>query len=107
MESMAIPDRTEPVLGHSFPSTRIFTPEEMRALSKEARGFLVRLRSLGILDDRIQEEIIDKALQMADEEISLQEMKTVTALTLFARSHDDWRREVDCIMGDDWSQLYH
>lgn len=107
MESLSIPDKGEPVLGESLPSQRIFTPEEIRAISKEARGFLVRLRALGILDDPVQEEIIEKAVRMADDEISLQEMKTVTALTLFARSHDEWRREVDCIMGDDWSQLYH
>lgn len=107
MESLSIPDKGEPVLGQSLPSQRIFTPDEIRAISKEARGFLVRLRALGILDDPVQEEIIEKAVRMADDEISLQEMKTVTALTLFARSHDEWRREVDCIMGDDWTQLYH
>ena len=28
-------------------------------------------------------------------------------LTLFTRSHDEWRREVDCILEDDWSRLYH
>jgi len=39
--------------------------------------------------------------------VGLPEIKTLVALTLFSRSHDDWRREVDCIMEDDWSRLYH
>jgi Smg protein len=86
---------------------RIFTAEETRGFSVEARGFLVRLRTLGILDDDTQEEIIDRALQIADDEVSLKEMKSLAALTLFARSNDEWRREVDCFLQDDWGLLYH
>lgn len=86
---------------------RIFTPEERRSISGEARGLLIRLRTLGILDDEAQEEIIDRALEMADDEVSLKEMKAIAALTLFARSNDEWRREVDCFLDDDWSRLYH
>ncbi len=88
-------------------SQRVFSRDEIRAISPEGRGLLVRLRMLGILDDEAQEEIIDKALRMADDEVSLKEMKAIAALTLFARSNDDWRREVDCLLQDDWGRLYH
>ena len=88
-------------------SQRIFTPEEKRDLSAEARGLLIRLRSLGILDDEAQEEIIDKALQVADDPVSLKDMKAIAALTLFARNNEQWRREVDCFLDDDWVRLYH
>jgi Smg protein len=86
---------------------RVFTSEENRTLSREARGFLVRLRSMGILDDDTEEEILEKALDGAEDEVSLSELKTITAFTVFARSHDQWRREVDCILDNDWSRLYH
>lgn len=86
---------------------RIFTPEEKRLLSDEARGFLIRLRNLGILDDDAQEEIIERAFQLEEEDISLKEIKVMTALSLFARSNEDWRREVDCLLGDDWARLYN
>ncbi len=89
------------------PSCRIFTSEEKRVLSTEAQGFLARLRMMGILDDEIQEEIIEKALQVSEDGVSLKEIKTITALALFTRSQEDWCREVDCIFEDDWSQLYH
>jgi Smg protein len=89
------------------PTHRIFTGEEEQLISCEARGFLVRLRSLGILTDNLQEEIIDKATRLNDDEVTLKEIKALTALTLFSHSHDDWRREVDCFMEDDWSRLYH
>lgn len=88
-------------------SQRIFTSEEKRDISAEARGLLIRLRTLGILDDDAQEEIIDKALQMADDPVSLKDMKAIAALTLFARNNEEWRREVDCFLDDDWVRLYH
>lgn len=86
---------------------RIFTAEECRVLSQEARGFLVRLRSLGLLDDITQEEVIDRAFQFGEETVSIKEIKVITALTLFARSNEDWRREVDCLLAEDWSRLFN
>ena len=44
---------------------RIFSSEEVRLLTSDARGFLIRLRSLGLLDDILQEEIIDRAFQLS------------------------------------------
>jgi len=89
------------------PTVRIFTDDENRLLSADARGFLVRLRSLGILDDDSQEEVIDRAFQLGEDEVTLKEIKVMTSLTLFARSNEDWRREVDTLMGEDWSRLTH
>ncbi len=90
----------------SLPTNRIFSAEENRALAVDARGFLIRLRAMGVLDAEVQEEVIARALQ-AEEEVSLAELKTVIALTLFARAQNDWRREMECLFEDDWSQLYH
>lgn len=89
------------------PTVRIFTADETRLLTAEARGFLVRLRSLGLLDDESQEEVIDRAFQLGEDEVSLKEIKMMTSLTLFARSNDGWRREVDALLGDDWSRMIH
>jgi len=106
METLSLQSRQKPSQ-MLVPSThRVFTAQECRNLSTEARGFLVRLRTLGIIDHEIEEEIIERATQ-AEDELSLQELKTLVVLTIFIRSHDDWRREVDCIMEDDWSRLYH
>jgi Smg protein len=106
LETLSLQTRQQPAALLPPPAHRVFSAEESRSLSTEARGFLTRLRMLGILDDESGEEVIERALQ-ADEELSLSELKTLVALTLFTRSHDDWRREVDCIMEDDWSRLYH
>jgi len=102
--SLAQHQKTPTTLGGT--THRVFTAEEKRLLSSEARGFLIRLRTLAILDDELEEEVIERAMR-AEGGVSLPELKTLVALTLFSRSHDDWRREVDCIMEDDWSRLYH
>lgn len=108
MESLSLQGRAgSPRKDLSMPSQRIFTLEETQVLTRDAMGFLVRLRTLGILDDDLQEEIIDKAMRMTEAEVSLKEIKALTALTLFTRSQEDWHREVDCFMDDDWSRIYH
>jgi Smg protein len=60
---------------------------------------------MGILDDDVQEEVIDKALLMAEDEITLKEIKTITVLAMFANSQNEWRREFDCLLEDDWQRL--
>jgi len=107
MESQALcaPVGSETSLNMPAISHRVFSNEENRALSPEARGFLTRLRSMGILDDEIHEDVIEKALQMAEDEVSLKEIKTITVLAMFANSQNEWRREFDCLLEDDWQRL--
>ena len=107
MESQALcaPAGSETSLNPPTLSHRVFSTEESRTLSSEARGFLTRLRTMGILDNEIQEEVIEKALQMADDEVTLKEIKTITVLTMFANSQNEWRREFDCLLEDDWQRL--
>lgn len=92
----------------SPPATvRIFTPEECRLIDVEARGFLIRLRNMGLLNDEIEEELIDRIVAAAEDPVSLQEMKILTALTLLARNSNQWQREIDCLMTEDWARIYH
>lgn len=102
-ETLRLPDGDElpaPLLSH-----RVFAGDEERALNCEARGFLVRLRSLGILDEELFEEIVFKSVQASEEEITLRDIKTITVLALFARTQHQWRREYECLLEDDWGRL--
>lgn len=89
------------------PTYRVFSREERQSMTSEALGFLVRLRTLGILSDEAQEEIIERAMQSAEEQINLQEIKLVSALTLLSRSNNMWQREIDCFFDSDWTRIYH
>ena len=88
-------------------SQRIFTPEEWRALGSESIDFLLRLRRLGLVDDLVHEEIVEKALEAADEGLRLEDLKVIAALLVLARTQQALRHEFDCILEDDWSRLYH
>ncbi|MEZ4484664.1 MAG: DUF494 family protein [Syntrophotaleaceae bacterium] len=107
MESFSLQDCAPSHVTLTIPSHRIFTPRECQAISCEGRGFLTQIRGLGILDDASQEDIIQKAVQLSEDEMTLADVKNLTALTLLSRSHNEWLREVDCFMDDDWKRLYH
>lgn len=105
LEDEALRPPTGDVMAAPVLSHRVFVHDEVRALSCEARGFLIRLRSLGILDEELFEEIVCKSVQSSEEEISLREIKTITVLALFARTQYQWRQEYECLLEDDWERL--
>ena len=86
---------------------RIFSPEEERALSNDASGFLVKLRAMGLVCDDAYEEILSRAVTAAEDPISLQEIKLISALTLLSRNNSLWQREIDCVLENDWERIYH
>ncbi|MBN2427339.1 MAG: DUF494 family protein [Deltaproteobacteria bacterium] len=88
-------------------STRVFTSEEKRTLSLEAQGLLMKMRTMGMLTCDEMEEIIGQVVSVEEDGISFQELKAVIALTLFSRSLEQYGREMECILKDEWSLLYH
>ena len=89
------------------PTYRVFAPEESRLLSLEARGFLVRLRLLGLIDETLFEEMIQRATTDASDELGLDEIKIVAAQTLATHAQSEWGHEIASILDDDWSGFLH
>lgn len=90
-----------------LPTYRVFSTEEQQLLTTKARGFLVKVRTMGLLTDEAQEEIIDRATHSAEGPVGEQEIKMVTILTLLSRSNSLWLREIDCFLENDWNRIYH
>lgn len=110
MESVALQSPAEQAAETSLlspPTYRIFSQEEEQALSTEGIGFLVKIRSMGLLSDETQEEVIERAVRAAEDPLNLQEIKIITALTMLARSSNLWQREIDCFLENDWARIYH
>ncbi|MDX2480246.1 MAG: DUF494 family protein [Desulfuromusa sp.] len=110
METIALQPQTEsgivaPLM--SLPTYRVFSDQEQQKLTTAARGFLIKVRTMGLLSDEAQEEIIDRALRSAGDPINEQEIKLITILTLLSRSSNLWLREIDCFLDNDWSRIYH
>ncbi len=110
METIALqPQLEEPAATPlmELPTYRVFSHQEQRLLSTEARGFLTKIRAMGLLSDEEQEEIIDRATHTAEDPVGEQEIKMVTILTLLSRSNSLWTREIDCFLEGDWNRIYH
>lgn len=89
------------------PTFRVFAPEETRLLSLEARGFLVRLRNLGLIDETLLDEMIQRATSEASEELNLDDIKSVAAQTLATHAQSEWGNEIASILDDDWDGFLH
>src|SRR4051812_15181027 len=70
----------------SLPVHRAYSGEEMTRLSTKVRGYLWKLKCRGIIDHILEDEIIQKAMNL-EEPASLREIKTVAALTVFGYEH--------------------
>ena len=69
-----------------IPVHRAYSSEEMSRLSPKVRGYLWKLKSRGIIDHALEDEIVQKAMNL-EEPPGLREIKTVAALTVFGYEH--------------------
>ena len=70
----------------AFPVYRAYTSEEISRLSSRVRGYLWKLKCRGIIDHCLEDEIVQKAMNLEDSP-GLREIKTVAALTVFGYEH--------------------
>jgi len=75
-----------PFWSDAVPVYRIYSEEEHSRLSKSAKGYLWKLKMRGIIDHAIEDEIIQKAMNL-ESPAGLREIKTVAALTVFGYEH--------------------
>ncbi len=80
-------------------AVRILHPEERLAFSPAAHGLILRLYNNGVIDDFLREEIIQRCIDLAAEEIGLEEVKTITLLILLKDRRDALSETVREILG--------
>lgn len=79
-----------PYWSESLPVHRAYTNDEIFRLSTKVRGYLWNLKCRGIIDHVLEDEIVQRAMNLEDP-AGLREIKTVAALTVFGyelRVHD-------------------
>ncbi len=110
METIALQSQPEAAIVSPLmnpPTYRVFTIEEQQKLTDKARGFLIKVRTMGLLSNEAQEDIIDRALRSTDDQINEQEIKIITTLTILSRSSNLWLREINHFLENDWKRIYH
>jgi uncharacterized protein Smg (DUF494 family) len=75
-----------PFWSQDIPVCRVYSPKESNQISCKARGYLWKLKVRGIIDHALEDEIIEKAMNL-EGETGIREIKTVAALTLFGYEH--------------------
>jgi Smg protein len=69
----------------TMPTFRIYAPEEMAKLDHECRGLLLFLEQSGILNPSNRELVIDRAMALSTEELSLENLKWIVLMVLFSQ----------------------
>lgn len=69
-------------------ATRIYDDAEQNRLSAECRGFIGFLEQSGAIDVPLREAIIERALALPNEEISLDRLKVVVLAMLWCTRHE-------------------
>lgn len=64
---------------------RHYLPEEVHKLSSEGIGMITHLEQAGILDAASREAVIDQAMALGSDEITMQKLKWVVLMVLFSR----------------------
>lgn len=75
-----------PYWNSEIPVHRAYTRIEMSKVTKKARGYLWTLKTRGIIDHALEDEIVHKAMNL-EELAGVREIKTVAALTIFGYEH--------------------
>ena len=82
-------------------AVRVLHPEEHLAFSPAAQGIIHRLYNAGAIDEWLREELIQRCIDLSEEEIGLAEVRTVALLVLLRERRDALRPDVLQMLQDD------
>ncbi len=67
---------------------RVYDEQEQARLSVDCRGFLAFLEQAGTLDAALRETVVERAMALADREVSLSKLKVIVLVVLWRRQHE-------------------
>ena len=86
LQSLSAQRTVRPMVPTAF---RIFSPEESAKLDVECRDLLMYLERCSILNSTNREMVIDRALALGDEELSLEKLKWIVLLVLLSQPDEE------------------
>jgi Smg protein len=79
----------KPIKTCSLPAFRIYSTQECAKLDTECRGLLMFLEQSGILTAASREMVIDRAMALQEEAISLENLKWIVLMVLFSQPNEE------------------
>jgi len=86
LESLSLQRAIKPAVPHAF---RIFCSEEKAKLDLECRDFIMFLEHSGILNSANREIVIDRAMALEHEEISIEKLKWIVLMILLSQPGEE------------------
>lgn len=80
--------------GGSGTALRILSDEERLAFAPEAYGYLLHLQQIGLMDESMREEVIQRALSLVENEITRDDIRALALLVAFHRSQRHWQTDL-------------
>jgi len=76
------------------------------SLSERAHSFLISLKELGLVDEEMEEEILNRLMLTVDAEIGLEDMKRTAAIVIFEHQFD-LSEDYYGIFEEEWKLLFN
>jgi Smg protein len=86
LESLSLQGLIQASIATTF---RIFCRQEIEKLDIECRSLILFLEKNGILNSTNREIVIDRAMALEDEEISLEKLKWITLMVLLSQPNEE------------------
>jgi Smg protein len=86
LDSLSIQGLIKPTQATAF---RIFCSQEEAKLDIECRNLLIYLESIGILNAANREIVIDRAMALENEEISMEKLKWIVLMVLLSQPDEE------------------
>lgn len=89
-------------------SQRIFAANELRKLNPSCRGFLINLEEMGAVDPMTREIIIERAMALESEELSLTQFKRIAGLVMLNTTENEAMLAfIEDLLFDEYSVTMH
>jgi Smg protein len=79
----------KPIKSSSLPAFRIYSTQECAKLDTECRGLLMFLEQSGILTPASRELVVDRAMVLQEDAISLENLKWIVLMVLFSQPNEE------------------
>jgi Smg protein len=86
LESLSVQGLTKPT---EAPAFRIFCAQEQAKLDLDCRNLLIYLESIGILNSANREIVIDRAMALENEDISMEKLKWIVLMVLLSQPNEE------------------
>jgi Smg protein len=92
----------------SVQSMRAFLPQEAQKLDIACRGFIFQLEQIGLLDTATRELIIDRAMAIDVEQLSLQQFKRIVGLVMLnSGTHEEMLAWIEDLIYEEMGTQIH